>query len=77
MDTFVLTENIEKKGKKVFFEDPQTASSQPRILYDGVPFIITGKRVYDCHLGTDRHTADKEKLKSKTVSEGIYKKNLA
>ncbi|XP_078349678.1 uncharacterized protein LOC144634557 [Oculina patagonica] len=49
------------KGKKVFFEDPHTPMSQPRITYDGVPFIITGKRVYDCHQGTDRHAADKQR----------------
>lgn len=48
------------KGKKVFFEDPRTPMSQPRITYDGVPFMIAGKRVYDCHQGTDRHAAEKQ-----------------
>ena len=32
--------------------------SQPRITYDGVPVVITGKHVYDCHQGIDRHAAD-------------------
>ena len=36
-------------GKKVFFEDPQSVTSQSRIKYDEMPFTITGKRVYDCH----------------------------
>lgn len=53
------------KGKKVFFEDPHTPMSQPRITYDGVPFIITGKRVYDCHQGTDRHAANRQRIKKK------------
>ena len=37
--------------------------SQPRITYDGVPFIITEKCVYDCHQGTDWHAADKQRRK--------------
>ena len=36
-------------GKKGFFEDPQSVTSQSRIKYDEMPFIITGERVYDCH----------------------------
>ena len=65
--TLFFTEKVETKGRKVFFEDPQTGSSQPRIPYDGVPFTITGKRVYDCHQGIDRHAADKRRLKSNKV----------
>ena len=42
--------------------------SQPRITYDGVPFIITEKRVYDCHQGTDRHAADKPRRKNAEVT---------
>ena len=37
--------------------------SQPRITYDGDPFIITGKHLHDCHNGTDRHAADKQRTK--------------
>ena len=37
--------------------------SHPRITYDGVPLIITGKRMYDCHQGTDRHAADQQRIK--------------
>ena len=54
-------------GKKVFFEDPQSVTSQSRIKYDGIPFIITGKRVYDCHQGIDRHAADKERRNTSKV----------
>ena len=37
--------------------------SQPRITYDGDPFIITEKHLHDCHDGTDRHAADKQRTK--------------
>ena len=43
--------------------------SQPRITYDGVPFIITEKRVYDCHQGTDWHAADKQRRKNAKVTK--------
>ena len=42
--------------------------SQTRITYDGVPFIITEKPVYDCHQGTDRHAADKARRKNAEVT---------
>ena len=51
----------------MFFEDPQSVTSQSRIKYDGIPFIITGKRVYDCHQGIDRHAADKERRNTSKV----------
>ena len=41
--------------------------SQPRITYDGVPFIITEKCVFDCHQGNDRHAADKQRRKNAKV----------
>ena len=43
--------------------------SQPRITYDGVSFIITEKRVYDCHQGTDRHAAEKQRRKNAEVTK--------
>ena len=54
--------------KKVCFQDSQTAMSQPRVTYDGIPFVITGKRVYDCHQGTDRHASDKQRRKNAKVT---------
>ena len=48
----------------MFFEDPQSVTSQSRIKY---AFIITGKRVYDCHQGIDRHAADKERRNTSYV----------
>ena len=71
MNFSFFTEKVEMKGKKVFFEDPHTPMSQPRIKYDGVPFIIIGKRVYDCHQGIDRHVADKQRRKSAKVTHKL------
>ena len=34
MPHWFVTKNVEIKGKKVFFHDPQTAKSPPRITYD-------------------------------------------
>ena len=42
--------------------------SQTKITYDGVPFIITEKRVYDCHQGTNRHAADETRRKNAGVT---------
>ena len=53
---------------KVFFQDSQTAMFQPRITYDGIPFVITRKRVHDCHQGTDRHASDKQRRKNAKVT---------
>ena len=36
--------------------------------HDGIPFIITEKRVYDCHQGTDRHAAEKQRRKNAKVT---------
>jgi len=68
-----FTENVEMTGKKVFFEHPHTLMSQPRITYNGVPFIIIGKRVYDCHQGTDRHVPDKQRRKNAKVTNKCLK----
>ena len=62
------------KGKKVFFEDPQSAWSQPRVAYDGTPYVILGKRIYDCQQGADRHAADKMPKEAKEVGGAISRK---
>ena len=40
---------------------------QPRITYDGVPFIIAGERVYDYHQGNNWNAADKQRRKNVKV----------
>ena len=47
--------------------------SQSRIMYDGVPVVITGEYVYDRHQGTDRHAADE---KTKLASRKNFRYNV-
>ena len=42
--------------------------SQPRIIYDGVHFIIAGERVYDYHQGTNWNAADKQRRNNVKVT---------
>ena len=65
--------DVSLKGKKVFFEDPQSAWSQPRVAYDGTPYVILGKRIYDCQQGADRHAADKMPKEAKEVGGAILR----
>ena len=68
MPPLVCHRECENERIKVFFQDSQTAMFQPRITYDGIPFVITRKRVYDCHQGTDRHASDKQRRKNAKVT---------
>ena len=54
------------KKHKVFFEDP--TGGQNRIQFDGCPFIIVGRKVYDCQHGVDRHAKEKLMNQQKSVS---------
>lgn len=52
-----------QKNHKVYFEDTKTANnSGQRIKFDGVPVVINGRKVYECHHGTDRNRADKTQV---------------
>jgi len=64
-----LTGSLTSKKHKVFFEDPKTGHSGKRIKFDGCPYIIVGRKVYDCQHGVDRHAKEKKrKEESKLVS---------
>ena len=55
---------IQKKNHKIFFQDPNTTNA-PKIEYDGVPYIIERRKVFDCQHGIDRNLADKKQITSK------------
>ena len=44
----------------MYFEDGTSGRSE-KIQFDGVPYIILGRRAYDCQHGLDRHAKDKKK----------------
>lgn len=48
---------------KVYFQDPKSSKGRDGIPFDGVPFIITGRKQYDCQHGVDRHAREKKKKK--------------
>ncbi|XP_071152186.1 calcium-responsive transcription factor-like, partial [Mytilus edulis] len=60
---------------EVRFEDTQK-STVPYISYDGVLFIIVGRKRMACHHGKDTHSKEKERKKGKDhqVGDHDYKK---
>ena len=58
-----------RKKHKVFFEYPAGA-----IRFEGSPFLILGRKVYDCQHGVDRHAKDKSKNKQESVRDNMINK---
>lgn len=44
---------------EIRFEDTQK-NTRPYIPFDGIPFVIIGKKVFACHHGKDRHAREKQ-----------------
>ena len=61
-DSFFHTE----KNHKIFFQDPNTTNASAKIEYDGIPFIIERRKVFDCQHGIDRNLADKNRYLQKS-----------
>jgi hypothetical protein len=59
------------RKRKVFFEDPKNShTDQERLDFDGVPYMIMGRKVVECQHGIDRHANEKKRNReSKIVSE--------
>ena len=60
---FLKTDCTNSKSHKVFFEDRNGG----RIKFDGCPYIILGRKVYDCQHGVDRHANEKKRDKDKKM----------
>ena len=39
--------------------------SDKEIEYDGIPFMVLGTKILDCHHGKDRHAKQKEDAKKR------------
>ena len=50
----------------MFFEDPAGG-----IQFEGSPFLILGRKVYDCQHGVDRHAKDKSRNKQQSVRDNV------
>ena len=76
----ISTGGEKSKKHKVFFEDP--VGGHNRIKFDGCPYIIVGRKVYDCQHGVDRHAKEKQRNQQNRVSErqppidGYYERNM-
>lgn len=51
------------KKRKIYFEDSRIGSTRNKIPFDGCPYIVMGRKVYDCQHGVDRHAKDKKRKK--------------
>ena len=59
-----LLSDYSKKTHKILWEDPQNAQGdREKIIFTRSPFIILGRKIYDCQHGMDRKARDKRKRK--------------
>ena len=70
------------KGHTILFEDIKQRNSRnppgPKLEFTGIPFIIVGKKLFECTHGTGHHKAVKEKKLSKrkdNMSDFNFQKN--
>ena len=56
---------FELRGHKVLFEDMKNDKYLQQISFTGIPFMILGKKRYDCTHGVDRGISTKKKYKEK------------
>ena len=47
----------------MWFEDRGGDKSTPVISYDGVRYVLIGKKVMCCHFGPDKHKVEKARLR--------------
>lgn len=60
-DLYFLIE-VRTESHIIFWEDSQPVKGQ-KLNFDGIPFMIIGTAVYDCHQGKDRNLALKKRIK--------------
>ena len=63
-----VPQNEQMKGKKVFFEDPQSVTSQSRMKYDGISFIITGNE----YMIAIRALTDMQQIKKEEILPRLF-----
>ena len=55
-----LTTDHSNRSHKILWEDPRDIKGA-KIRFTGVPFIILGRKVFDCQYGKDRKAGEKRK----------------
>lgn len=53
---------IDVTNKRIYWQEFDIGD-KITVKSDGVPFIMMGRKVYDCHFGRDRNVKLKEKLR--------------
>lgn len=66
-----LSLEFELRGHKILFEDIKSDRYLQQISFTGIPFIILGKKRYDCTHGVDRGISTKRKYKEKKQKKVI------
>jgi len=56
-------------GRTILFEDIKNDKYLQQIPFTGVPFIILGKKRYDCTHGVDRGISTKKKYKEEKLKK--------
>ena len=49
------------KTRKIYF-------NTDKVVFDGVPFMVIGSRIYDCQHGPDRKKSEKKKISQQKVT---------
>ncbi|XP_050967295.1 uncharacterized protein si:dkey-31c13.1 isoform X1 [Labeo rohita] len=62
------------KDKAFGVDDPKPGSKKimwqlQYVPFDGIPFMVLGRRVYSCHLGVDKHKHEKQKRQLQLLND--------
>ena len=63
-----LSTDYSKKTHKILWEDPRDAKGE-KIIFTGVPFVILGRKIYDCQHGVDRKAREKRIRKEEFATD--------
>ena len=67
-----LTTDHSNRSHKILWEDPRDIKGA-KIRFTGVPFIILGRKVFDCQHGKDRKAGEKRKREdAEEVNKILY-----
>ena len=59
--------DLDNKPKKVYWDEISLDFSVKEKVEPGVPFILMGKKIFDCHHGKDRSLAMKKRAEQRRI----------
>jgi hypothetical protein len=63
----VVTSDLDNKPKKVYWDEISLDFNVKEKVEPGVPFILMGKKIFDCHHGKDRSVAMKKRAELRRI----------